>query len=217
MSERSDKLRSTMSHTARLVFVGDSITDCSRDRSDPASLGEGYVRLIADALAGRAGGAEVRNLGVSGDRAVDLEARWAGEVEPAEADVLTVYVGVNDMWRRFDNDDPTEAAAFEATLRRLLDALPAQRPRLLMIEPFFLPVTPDQRDWLDDLDGKRAAVVRVAADYDATLVALHDRMTAAAREQGIPAVAPDGVHPSPAGHRMIAEAWLAAAGLDAAG
>ncbi len=217
MGERSDQLRSTTSHPARLVFVGDSITDCSRDRSDPASLGEGYVHLIADALARRADGAEVRNLGVSGDRAVDLEARWAGEVAPTRADVLTVYVGVNDMWRRFDSDDPTEAAAFEATLRRLLDALPEPLPRLLLIEPFFLPVTPDQHAWLDDLDGKRAAVVRVAADYDATVIPLHDRMTAAAREQGIPAIAPDGVHPSPAGHRMIAEAWLDAAGLDAAG
>jgi len=45
---------------------------------------------------------------------------------------------------------------------------------------------------------------------EATLVPLHDRMTAAAARLGIPAVAPDGVHPSPAGHRMIADAWLEA-------
>ncbi|CAM5489268.1 SGNH/GDSL hydrolase family protein [Leifsonia shinshuensis] len=203
-----------MPHPARFVFVGDSITDCGRDRSDPASLGEGYVRLIADALAGHAGGAgdaEVRNLGVSGDRAVDLEARWAAEVLPAQADVLTLYVGVNDMWRRFDSDDPTSAADFEATLRRLLDALPSPRPRLLLIEPFFLPVTTDQESWLDDLDGKRAAVTRVAADYGAALVRLHDPMTSAARDQGIPAIAPDGVHPTPGGHRIIADAWHEAA------
>lgn len=206
-----------MSHLARFVFVGDSITDCSRDRSDPASLGEGYVRLIADALAGHAGDAEVRNLGVSGDRAIDLEARWAGEVIPAESDALTLYVGVNDMWRRYDSDDQTAADDFEATLRRVLDALPSPRPRLLFIEPFFLPVTADQETWLDDLDGKRAAVTRVAADYDAALVPLHDRMTSAAREWGTPAIAPDGVHPSPAGHRIIADAWLEASGLLAAG
>ncbi len=45
-----------MPHLARYVFVGDSITDSSRDRSDPVSPGEGHVRLGADALAGRTGG-----------------------------------------------------------------------------------------------------------------------------------------------------------------
>lgn len=198
-----------MSHPVRFVFVGDSITDCERDRTDPASLGAGYVRMLADALAERPGEAEVRNLGVSGDRAVDLEARWEREVVPANADVLTLYVGVNDMWRRFDSDDPTPAADFEATLRRLLDALPSPRPRLFFVEPFFLPVTVDQEAWLEDLDPKRAAVERVAADYDATLVRLHEPFTAAAAERGVGAVAPDGVHPSAEGHRMIADAWLA--------
>jgi len=197
-----------MSHPARFVFVGDSITDCERDRSDSASLGEGYVRLLADTLAGRAG--TVRNAGVSGDRAVDLEARWADDVVAADPSVLTIYVGVNDMWRRFDSDDPTSAADFEATLRRLVEALPSPRPRLLFVEPFFLPTTAEQEGWLDDLAGKRDAVARVAADVEATFVPLHDRMTAAAARLGIPAVAPDGVHPSPAGHRMIADAWLEA-------
>lgn len=201
-----------MSHPARFVFVGDSITDCGRDRRDTASLGEGYVRLLADALAGRTGDAapEIRNAGVSGDRAVDLEARWADDVVAAAPEVLTLYVGVNDMWRRFDSDDPTSAEEFEATLRRLVGDLPSPRPRLLFVEPFFVPVTAEQRDWLADLDGKRAAVARVAADHGATLVPLHDRMTAAAAELGIAAIAPDGVHPTPAGHAMIADAWLEA-------
>lgn len=204
-----------MSHPARFVFAGDSITDCDRDRSDPASLGEGYVRLLADALAGGAAGAgevDVRNAGVSGDRAVDLEARWAADVVAARPDVLTVYVGVNDTWRRFDSDDPTSADAFEATLRRLVAALPAPRPRLLFVEPFLLPVRAEQEGWLEDLAGKRAAVARVAADVGATVVPLHERLTAAAAVEGAAAIAPDGVHPSPAGHATIAAAWLAAFG-----
>ncbi|WP_431279209.1 SGNH/GDSL hydrolase family protein [Leifsonia poae] len=188
-----------MSPIARFVFVGDSITDCGRDRSDPTSLGEGYVRIIADTLAGRGGDVDVRNVGVSGDRAVDLEARWAQDVVVAEPDVLTLYVGVNDMWRRFDSDDPTSPEAFEATLRRLLDALPEHGPRLLFIEPFFLPFAPGQQEWVDDLDAKRAVVRRVAAEHGATLVPLQERMSAAVAESGLDAIAPDGVHPTPSG------------------
>lgn len=214
-----------MSHPARFVFAGDSITDCDRDRSDPASLGEGYVRLVADALAGGAAGfrdadvrdadvrdADVRNAGVSGDRAVDLEARWAADVVALRPDVLTVYVGVNDTWRRFDSGDPTSAEAFEATLLRLVAALPAPRPRLLFVEPFLLPVRAEQAGWLDDLAGKRAAVARVAAGSGATFVPIQERLTAAAAVDGAAAIAPDGVHPSPAGHAIIAAAWLEALG-----
>lgn len=204
-----------MSHPARFVFAGDSITDCDRDRSDPASLGEGYVRLVADALAGGAAGfrdADVRNAGVSGDRAVDLEARWAADVVALRPDVLTVYVGVNDTWRRFDSGYPTSAEAFEATLLRLVAALPAPRPRLLFVEPFLLPVRAEQAGWLDDLAGKRAAVARVAAGSGATFVPIQERLTAAAAVDGAAAIAPDGVHPSPAGHAIIAAAWLEALG-----
>ncbi|WP_350347614.1 GDSL-type esterase/lipase family protein [Agromyces sp. G08B096] len=200
-----------MPHPARLVFIGDSITDCGRDRSDARSYGDGYVSLIVDALAGRGTGEEVLNLGIAGDRAVDLERRWQTELIPAAPDVLTVYVGVNDMWRRFDRDDETTAEAFEATCRRLLDAARAARaPRLILVEPFLVPVRDEQRAWLDDLDGKRAVVAKLAGEYGAAFVALHQPMTDAAAEAAPADLAPDGVHPTPRGHRLIADAWLAA-------
>lgn len=34
----------------KIVFFGDSITDCDRDRSDDSSLGNGYVKVLADKL-----------------------------------------------------------------------------------------------------------------------------------------------------------------------
>ncbi|MFD7312127.1 SGNH/GDSL hydrolase family protein [Promicromonospora sp. NPDC059942] len=195
----------------RLVFVGDSITDAGRDRADAGSLGDGYVSLVAADLPG----AEVRNVGIGGDRAVDLEARWERDVAGTAPDVLSVYVGVNDTWRRFDNDDPTSAEDFEATYLRLLDRVPGS-PRLVLVEPFLLPVRPEQHDWLDDLAGKREVVARLAEQAGAALVPLHSLLTAAADAtgaggtEGAVALAPDGVHPTPAGSRIIADAWLAA-------
>ncbi|NKY07768.1 hypothetical protein HF998_12415, partial [Cellulomonas hominis] len=128
-----------MTTPRRLVFVGDSITDAGRDRADAASLGDGYVGLVARALPGT----RVVNLGVAGDRAVDLEARWECDVTPSAPDVLTVYVGVNDTWRRFDAGEATSAEAFEATYRRLLARVPGGA-RLVLVEPYLLPVRPEQ-------------------------------------------------------------------------
>ncbi|MBW1640414.1 SGNH/GDSL hydrolase family protein [Microbacterium resistens] len=193
----------------RVTFIGDSITDAGRDRSDPDSFGDGYVSLLAPEL--QAAGATVRNLGIAGDRARDLAARWDAELLPTAPELLTVYVGVNDMWRRFDSDDPTSAEDFAATLGGLLDRVAAAHaPRLILMEPYFLPVTEEQRAWLDDLDGKRAAVRALAAERGAALVPLHDVFTAAAKEHPVAELAPDGVHPTPRGSVLIADAWRAA-------
>ncbi|WP_341977308.1 SGNH/GDSL hydrolase family protein [Microbacterium sp. LWO13-1.2] len=199
-----------MDHLDRIVFIGDSITDAGRDRADPASLGDGYVSLLADGFAAQ--GATVRNLGISGNRAKDLAARWDAELMPTGPDLLTVYVGVNDMWRRFDSGDPTSAADFESTLRALLtQVVEAHRPRLILMEPFFLPVLAEQQEWLPDLDEKRAVVRSLAAEFGAELVPLHDIFTAAASEHPIADLAPDGVHPTRLGSEIIADAWREAA------
>jgi lysophospholipase L1-like esterase len=197
-----------MPRTNILVFAGDSITDSGRDRTDPASLGDGYVRLIAEAVAGD--DAIVINHGIAGDRAVDLSARW-DDVLASDPDLLTVYIGVNDMWRRFDSDDPTSADEFESTVAQLLTAArDAGVQRLMLVEPFFVPVREDQAGWLEDLDPKRAAVRRLAERFEATLVPLHERVSAAVAEHGAAAIAPDGVHPTAQGAAIIADAWLAA-------
>ena len=196
----------------RVTFIGDSITDAGRDRSDPDSFGDGYVSLLAPDLI--AAGATVRNLGIAGDRARDLAARWDAELMPTAPELLTVYVGVNDMWRRFDSDDPTSEEEFATTLDTLLDRVAAAHgPRVILMEPYFLPVTEEQRGWLDDLDGKREAVRALAAAHGAAVVPLHDVMTAAAAARAVAELAPDGVHPTPLGSQLIADAWRAAAGI----
>ncbi len=193
----------------RVTFIGDSITGAGRDRADPGSFGDGYVSLLAPGLI--AEGAVVRNLGVAGDRAADLEARWSIDLLPTRPELLTVYVGINEVWRRFDSDDPTPTAVFEQTYRGLLErAVQACTPRLVLMEPYLLPVRPEQRAWLDELEDKRAAVARLAAEFDAVRVPLHDVLARAAEGRDPAGLAPDGVHPTPAGSRLIADAWTSA-------
>jgi len=189
--------------STRLVFVGDSITDSHRDREDSASLGDGYVAQIAAALPA----AQVVNVGISGNRAVDLEARWDDDVEPTSPDVLTIYIGVNDMWRRYDRDDETTAEDFEATIRRFLDSDAVRSSRLIFVEPYLLPVREEMTGWLEDLDGKRAVIAKLASELRAGFVPLHSILTEAAGADP-ESVAPDGVHPSAHGARLIADAWL---------
>jgi lysophospholipase L1-like esterase len=76
------------------------------------------------------------------------------------------------------------------------------------MEPFVLPTPEDRMTWRCDLDPKIQVVRKLAKEYDALLVPL-DGLFAGAVSQAEPAYwAPDGVHPSAAGHALMAEAWL---------
>ncbi|SED51704.1 SGNH/GDSL hydrolase family protein [Ruania alba] len=188
-----------------ILLTGDSITDCGRDRSDLSSLGEGYAALVAaDAPEKR-----VINTGIGGNRVVDLQARWDEDVLAHSPDVLSIMIGINDTWRRYDSDDPTPTEVYEDGYRELLTRTRAAGVRrIILIEPFLLPVREDQWAWREDLDPKIQAVRRLAAEFGAEYLATDGPLTQTASRTSPEFLAHDGVHPTPAGHRFLADLWL---------
>ncbi|GAA3286244.1 SGNH/GDSL hydrolase family protein [Arthrobacter citreus] len=189
-----------------LVFAGDSVTDCGRREGAGAGLGNGYVRLLAES--GSLAGTAVLNRGVGGDRTEDLARRWSADVLAESPHAVSVMVGINDTWRRYDAGQETAQGTFLARYRSLLERL-APDTLVILMEPFLLPVNPDQQAWRQDLDPKIAAVRRLAKEFGAVLVRtdeiLNARVAAGAPPQTL---ADDGVHPTALGHAAIAEAWL---------
>jgi lysophospholipase L1-like esterase len=200
-----------------VLFMGDSITDCGRSRENPAQLGGGYAAMTAarlDTLMPELGLRHL-NLGISGNRVRDLKGRWDADCLALQPDILSILIGINDVWRRYDRNDPTSTEAFAADYRAILTAVRQQCPacQIILLEPFVLPVPADRQAWREDLDPKIAAIRDLAREFADAYVPL-DGLFAAAAVRREPAFwAGDGVHPSPAGHMLIAEAWLAAAGL----
>jgi lysophospholipase L1-like esterase len=194
--------------TDTLLFTGDSITDSGRRDAATAPLGTGYVRMLADELAAT-GDRTIINTGIGGNRAVDLESRWHFDVLDHRPDVLTVMIGINDTWRRYDANNPTSAETFEQHYRDILTRSRAKLTgQIVLFEPFLVEVTDAQRSWRDDLNPKIDVVRALAAEFDTELIPTDALMTAAAEELGASAVAGDGVHPTDAGHRLLADAWL---------
>lgn len=184
-----------------IVFAGDSVTDCGR-RSDPAGLGDGYVKQLYDALGAQR--PRIVNVGISGNRAVDLAARWQPDVLDSTPDLVSVLIGINDTWRRYDKDDPTSTESFERSYRAMLDGVQAQ---LVLVEPFLLAVKEEQHDWREDLDPKIEVVRRLAAEYGALLVPADVEFNRQAESVGATTLADDGVHPTAAGHELLAGLW----------
>ena len=184
-----------------VVFAGDSVTDCGR-RTDPDGLGNGYVRNLYDDLGERR--PTIVNAGISGNRAADLAARWSADVLAHDPSLVSILIGINDTWRRYDENDPTTPEDFEASYRSLLD--PLSCPVVLM-EPFLLPVKDGQEEWREDLDPKLEVVRKLAVEYGAILVPTDVELTKQAASAGAATLAGDGVHPTAAGHRALADLW----------
>ncbi|MBN1934484.1 MAG: GDSL family lipase, partial [Anaerolineae bacterium] len=138
-----------MVHTDDLVlFQGDSITDAGRSRENDVDLGRGYAALVA-AWFGAAWPekrARFVNRGISGNRAKDLAARWQPDCLALKPNLVSILIGINDTWRRYDRNDPTSAEAFEVSYRAILTQVRDQLgARLVICEPFLLPVPDDRR------------------------------------------------------------------------
>lgn len=199
-----------------ILFQGDSVTDCGRARNAGGDLGRGYAYLVASLAQARRPGDRLRflNRGISGNRTRDLCKRWDTDCTDLNPTLVSILIGINDVWRRYDSNDPTPLADFEENYRNLLAAIRDRLDaRILLMEPFLLPVPEDRKAWREDLDPKLAVVRSLACEFEADLVPLDELFAAAACRAPASYWAPDGVHPSPAGHALIAEAWLQTAGV----
>jgi acyl-CoA thioesterase-1 len=193
-----------------ILFTGDSITDCDRNRMDSASLGRGYAKIIADRLAADHTelGLKFINRGISGDRTCDLLARWDADCIDLKPDWVSILVGVNNTWRRYDQNDPTPDVVFEAECRELLRRVKDQTSaRIVLCSPFLLHTTPLIASMREDLDPKIEIIQKLANEFDAVWVDF-DASFIVAQNRHIPSYwAADGVHPSDAGHALMAEIW----------
>lgn len=204
---------------ATILFQGDSITDAGRSRktadtpNDPGALGGGYASLAAAALLEDAGATPPRifNRGISGHKVFQLEERWDRDTLALQPDVLSILIGVNDIWHTkshgYDGTVEVYERDYSALLTRTREALP--EVRLIVCEPFVLRCGAVDGSWFPEFDEYRAAAKRVAEAHGADFVAFQSAFDAALAEHPAEHWAPDGVHPSAAGAALMAKEWLA--------
>jgi acyl-CoA thioesterase I len=193
-----------------ILFQGDSITDAGRNRSDPYDLGNGYVKNIAQQLGKYPDrGVLVLNRGISGDRIRNLRDRWQQDCLDLKPDVVTILIGINDAWESFFLDDSLALEKFEADYthiinltRRNLDA------KIVLMEPFLLPVSNELAVLRDNVDSRIKIVKKLSKNFQTELIELDKIFIKSSKKQKPEFYSLDGVHPTPAGHALIAQSWL---------
>jgi lysophospholipase L1-like esterase len=204
---------------SKLLFIGDSITDAGRNkpvgegRTD--AWGRGYVNVAGGLIGARYPERRIRivNMGVSGNTARDLAERWDRDVLELEPDWLCLMIGINDVWRQFDNPLRPELHVDREEYRRTLDEL-LERTRpgldgLVLMTPYFIePNTGDPMRAMMDRYG--AACRELATAHDAIFVDVQAAFDRVLQHRHPMSLAWDRVHPTIEGHSVIARAFLQA-------
>ena len=203
-----------------ILFQGDSITDCHRGRevanpNDPHNihaLGCGYAKIAsAELLAQRPGdNLSFLNRGISGNRIVDLYGRIKLECINLNPNLISVLIGVNDTWHEFSRQNGVEVPKFERLYRAFLteirEALPSVK--FVVCEPFVLKCGVVTDDWVVEWDQRRAVACKLAQEFRAPFVQFQAMFDEAVRLAPPEYWAADGVHPTAAGHMLMAKTWL---------
>ena len=186
------------------LFIGDSVTDCGRDIDPP--YGDGYVQEIAST--GILDGSII-NVGTSGHRLVDLEKRWQVDVLDHQPTLVSIAIGINDMWRRYDDHDPTPTQDFRDRYHQLLSQTKdLLHPQFVLCEPFMLEVRDEMKSWREDLNPKIEIVHEMAQEFSAILVPFDKHFTTLSKSISMNELAEDGIHPTAFGHQEMAKLWL---------
>lgn len=198
-----------------ILFIGDSITDAGRNREVSDDLGHGYPLMVAGALSAAYPERHLSflNRGIGGNKVMDLENRWEEDCIQLQPDIVSILVGINDTWHNlesplFGTEETIER--FETTYRRILEQVKQKtEAQIVMLEPYVLHVPEDRREWRKDLDPRIQAVRRLAEEFADDYIPLDGIMNALSIKTGCPYLTgDDGVHPTVAGHGVIAKAWL---------
>lgn len=204
-----------------ILFQGDSITDAGRDKAQyypnsASGMGTGYVHMACSSLLEKFPDRNLRiyNRGISGHKVFQLAARWEDDALQLKPDVLSLLIGVNDFWHMLNGNYDGTVTVYENDLRALLkrtkDALP--KVQFILGEPFAVKggTAVGNAKWMSEFPAYQAACKKIAGEFNASFIPYQSLFDKVMNKGGAAYWCPDGVHPSLAGARLMANAWVSA-------
>ncbi len=189
----------------KIVFFGDSITDCDRDREDVTSLGNGYVKVLADKLRPIYPDMDIEliNKGIAGNEVCDLLARVQTDVIDLAPDAVVIMIGINNTLHQFKYGKVLNFKQFERDLVTLFTELHEANIPIIFLEPFLLPA-PDKKRMRPVFDKELEIIHRVGVSMCDEFVAYDEMFNGLCETKAYTLYSEDGVHPTFKGSNLIA-------------
>ena len=192
-----------------VLFQGDSITDSGRKRNQNESLGDGYVMMTAAWLSALHPEYHVKfyNRGIAGNQIRDLRKRWKKDCLDLKPNLVSILIGVNDLGLPFwKSSTPTES--FQADYKSILEQTQQLQCKIILLEPFLVHSHEDLLEVTEELNKKIEVIKELSREFQTKLIPLNDIFIKACAKRAPSFWSIDGVHPTLAGHALIAKSWI---------
>ena len=198
----------------KILFQGDSITDAGRDRRNYHNMGNGYPRYASELIVAAHPELDIEfiNFGISGNRTSQLFDRLYKDCIEFQPDVVSILIGINDIWHRYGGEkiattDLQLATNYRAILERLKNETDA---KIVMIAPYVLDAD-DKQAMKDDLVSVGAIIRGLADEFADVFIPLDELFAEAIKTQPEPKYySGDGVHPNVNGAQFIGKIYAEA-------
>ena len=112
---------------SKIVFLGDSITQQGEDFED------GFISLIRQNLSEDK--FELIGKGISGNKVSDLLTRYKSDVLDLNPDLVFIYIGINDVWHKYDFGTGSDIDLYEKGLRSIISDINSLGSKIVLCTP----------------------------------------------------------------------------------
>ena len=185
-----------------LLFQGDSVTDCYRDRLDDSKLGNSYVPMIYEYL--KQYNIKVINRAIAGNKVNNLLDRFDKDFKDVNPDNIVLLIGVNDTWHDFPN--PKSTKQFKNELDLLLSKIKKEMHcNVMLLEPFILGFKEEYTIMRDDLNTKIEVIKELAIKYNCEYISFEKEFSNVITKENEEQYSIEGIHPLPLGYKIMAD------------
>ena len=219
-------------NNTRIIFLGDSITESAvNSKNQAVSVGgkeiypeyDGFIHLLKENLNEDI---ELIGKGISGDKVSDLLTRYNRDVIKLNPDIVFIYIGINDVWHKYDFGTGTDIDLYELGLRQIISDIKNQGSKIVLCTPTLIGENTGEftlgnqfknvetmENMNRDLDAFSDVIRSLSKEFDTDLIDLRKIFMSYVTKNNINNQAAglltnDGVHLNDLGNKLIADEMI---------
>ena len=209
-------------NSTKVVFLGDSITQQGENFEGEGTY-KGFITSLRENVSQEV---ELINKGIGGNKVPDLLLRYNDDVLKLKPNIVFIYIGINDVWHKYDWGSGTDIDIYEKGLRKIITDIKAVGAKIILCTPtvigenngeFKLNNNFKDIDTMEimnkDLDAFSDVVRNLSSEFNTDLLDLRKKFKEYISEnndQNMPkgVLTSDGVHLNNEGNMLIADAMI---------
>ncbi len=210
------------SNSSKVIFLGDSITQAAESEEGEGTY-KGFITSLRENVSQEV---ELINKGIGGNKVSDLLLRYNDDVLKLKPNIVFIYIGINDVWHKYDWGTGSDIDIYEKGLRKIITDIKAVGAKIILCTPtvigenngeFKLNNNFKDIDTMEimnkDLDAFSDVVRNLSSEFNTDLLDLRKKFKEYISEnndQNMPkgVLTSDGVHLNNEGNKLIADEMI---------